>query len=151
ASRLSQHQYITHLVDQALERPPADLRGEPARNFESVAHDTHRYGDVLPDLRAVQVYVHDARAGGEPGGVSGDAVVEPQPDADDQVGVLDGAGHPHLAVPPRHAEEERVAFGEPADAEQRGDHRDAGLFGEGPYFRVGAAENHAVPAHQQGA
>src|SRR5207247_10896628 len=98
---------LADLLEPALARPRAYLRGEPARDVASVAHDPHRDGDVLPDLRAVQVDVDDASAGGEPGGVYGDAVVETQPDADDQVGVLDGAVHPHLAVHPRHAEAER--------------------------------------------
>ena len=47
-----------------------------------------------------------------------------------QVGLLDGAVDVHLAVHARHAQVQRVRLGERADAEQRGDHRDAGPLGE---------------------
>src|SRR5213080_59369 len=121
----------------------------PARDVAGVAHDPHRHRHVLPDLGAVQVDVHDARPRREAGGIARDAVVEPQPDAHDQVGVLDGAVHPHLAVHPRHAEEQRVAVGERADAEQRGDHRDTGLLRQRAHFGVGVADDHPVPHHDQ--
>ena len=52
------------------------------------------------------------------------------PDADEQVGVLDGAVDVDLAVHARHAEVQRVILGKGADAEQRGDDRDAGVLGE---------------------
>src|SRR5207249_11980434 len=70
---------------------PARLHGrhQAARDVARVAHDADGDGDVLPDLRAVQVDVDDAGLRREAGRVARDAVVEPQTDADDDVGVLD--------------------------------------------------------------
>ena len=66
-----------------------------------------------------------------------------------QVGLLDGAVHVHLAVHPRHAEVQRVRLGKRADAEQRGDDRDAGALGERAELGVGVAQDDAVARHDQ--
>ncbi len=52
------------------------------------------------------------RAGREASGVAGDPVVEPEADAEDQVGLLDGPVDVDLAVHPRHAEVQRVRLRE---------------------------------------
>ena len=52
------------------------------------------------------------RAAREAREVAGHPVVEPEPDADDQVGLLDGAVDVHLAVHPGHAEMQRMRLGE---------------------------------------
>ena len=82
--------------------------------------------------------------GREARGVAGDPVIETEPDAEDHVGVLDGAVDMHFAVHPGHAEVERMRFREGADAEQGRDDRDAGLLGQGPHLGVGVAEDHPV-------
>ena len=54
----------------------------------------------------------DLRPAGERREVAGHPVVEPEADADDQVGLLDGAVDVHLAVHARHAEVQRMRLGE---------------------------------------
>jgi hypothetical protein len=105
---------------------------------------------VLADLRGVEIHVDDLRLRSEGGGIAGDAVIEAEPDAEDDVGVLDGAVDVHLPVHARHAEVQRMRFGDGADAEQGGDDRDAGLLGEGPHLGVGVPEDDAVADHEQG-
>ena len=104
--------------------------------LRDVANDPHSDGNVFADRERRHV--------------AGDAVVEPQPDSDDDVGVLDRPVHMHFAVHPRHAEVQRVRFREGADPEQGSDHGNAGLFRQRTHFGVCVPEDHAVADHHQG-
>src|SRR5713101_9790052 len=53
------------------------------------------------------------------------------------------------AVHARHAERQRVCFGESTQAEQSGDDRNVGFFGEGSQLVIGFRENDAMTRHNQ--
>ena len=106
-------------------------------------------GHVLADLRRIELDVDHLRPAGEGREVSRHPVIEPEPDPDDQVGLLDGAVHVHLAMHARHAQVQRVRLRERADPEQRGDDRNAGPLGERPELVVGVAQDDAVPGHDE--
>ena len=117
------------------------LRAARRRIVARVAHQADGHGHVLADLGRIELDVDDLGAAGEGREVAGHPVVEPEPDPDDQVGLLDGAVDVHLAVHARHAEVQRVRLGERADAEQRGDDRDAGALGQRAELVVGVAQD----------
>src|SRR5687767_10873568 len=83
------------------------------------------------------------------GQVAGHPVIEAKAQTDDEIGLLDRAIDVDLAMHPGHAEVERVRLGEPADAQQRGDHRDSGTLGQYPELRVRAREHDAMPGHDE--
>ena len=120
-----------------------------AERGPGVADEAHGHGHVLPDLRGVELDVNDLGAAREGRQVAGDPVVEPEADPDDEVGLLDGAVHVHLAVHAGHAEMQRVRLGKGADAEQRRDDRDAGALGQLAELAVGVAQDDAVARHDQ--
>jgi hypothetical protein len=116
-----------------------------------VADQPHLGGDVLADLGGIELDVNHLRVPGERREVAGDPIVEPQSHAQDQVRLLDGAVHVHLAVHARHAEMQRMRLGEPADPEQCGDHRGPGALRQLPQLLVRARDDDSVPGHDQGA
>ena len=85
-----------------------DGREQLGHDLVRVTHDPQGRGHVLPDLRDVEVDVNDLGPRSEARRVPRDAVVEPQSDAHDEIGVLDRAVDVDLPVHPRHAEVQRV-------------------------------------------
>ena len=126
-----------------------DAREQRRRIGLGVADDADRHGNVLADLRGVELDVDDLGAPRERREVAGDAIVEAEPHADDEVGLLDGAVDVHLAVHAGHAEVERMRLGKRADPEQRRDDGNAGSLGQRAQLIVGVAENDAVPGHDE--
>ena len=70
------------------------------------------------------------RLGGVGLQVAGHAVVEAHAEGQQQVGFLDGVVHPGFAVHAHHAQVERVAGGQAAEAQQGHRHRRIGPLGE---------------------
>ena len=68
----------------------------------------------------------ELRASGEAGQVAGDSVVKTEAESNDKIRLLDGTIDVHLTVHARHAEVERMCFGERTDSQERGDHRYVG-------------------------
>ncbi len=100
---------------------------------------------VLVDLGRVDVDVDllgVERVGLE---VAGDAVVEAHAEGEQQVGLLDRVVDPRLAVHAHHADVERVAGREAAEAEQRHRHRRVDQLGELPHFLHRPALQDALP------
>ena len=126
-------------------------RGEQrAQDLARVAHQPdRRSATFFPISDRIQLDVNHLRAPGKAGEVAGDPVVEPETDAEDQVGLLDRAVDMHLAVHARHAEMQRVRLGEAADAEQGGDHRDPGALGQRAQLLVRAGQNDPVSRHDE--
>ena len=85
------------------------------------------------------------RIGGVGLEVAGDAVVEAHAKGQQQVGFLDGVVGPRFAVHAHHAQGERVAGGEAAQAEQGHRHGGLGLFGKVAQLGHGVAHQHAAP------
>ena len=96
-----------------------------------IAHNGHIGIADLPDLRRVDVDVHDLRVGGELGDASGDPVGEARAGGDDEVGL----GHGHVRVlRPVHAHRpqvQRMARGHAALAHEGDDGGNAHLVHEG--------------------
>ncbi len=86
--------------------------------------------DVLVDLGGVDLDMDLARVDRVGLQVAGNAVVEPHPERQEQVGFLDGMVDPRLAVHPHHAHVERVRCGNGANPEQRRGERDIALLRE---------------------
>ena len=97
---------------QASQSRGATPASSSAEERPRVAHQPDRGRHVLPDLRRIELDVDHLRAAGEAREVAGDPVVEPKPDAEDQIGLLDRPVDVHLAVHARHAEVQRVRLGE---------------------------------------
>ncbi len=114
-----------------------------------IAHQRHVDRHVLADLGRVELDVDNLRVTGKARGVAGHAVVEAHAHRDEQVGMLDGAIDVHFAVHARHAEMQRMILGERADAEQRGDDRNAGVLGEDAQVLARVAEDDAVSGEDE--
>ena len=82
--------------------------------------------------------------GGVGGERAGDAVVEAHAEGEQEVGLLDGLVDPGLAVHAHHAEGERMAGGEGAEAEQRAGDGDLAALGEGEELGFGLGDEDAV-------
>ncbi len=78
----------------------------------------------------------EARIGGELAHVAGNAVIEAQPDADDEIGFADGVVDIRRPMHAGHTQVQRVRIGEAAYAQQRRDHRNGRLLGKGAQFRI---------------
>ena len=81
--------------------------------------------------------------------LAGDPVVEAHAEGEQQVGALDGGVDVGLAVHAHHAEAERVAGWEAAQAQQGERDRDVGLVDELPQQLAGAGLEHAVAGQDQ--
>src|ERR671910_3722605 len=90
----------------------------------------------LAQFGGVDVDVDHLRVRGELVGCAGNPVVEAHPHGEQDVGAVDGAVHAGLPMHPRPAEVERVVVGEGADAQERGDDRDAGPLGQQPQLHL---------------
>src|SRR5215470_8163972 len=66
-----------------------------------------------------------------------DAIVEAQPNANDQVSDADGPVDMRGTMHTRHTNGQGVCFGKGAQAKQRGDDRDIGFLGKGQQFVEG--------------
>ena len=108
----------------------ATRRDQLLDDVPGVAHDRHVGGPVLADLGRVDVGVHDRRAGREAVQLAGDPVVEPGPQRDQQVGLLQRVDRADRAVHAGHAHVLAVAVRERAAGHQRGDDRRAGQLGQ---------------------
>ena len=82
-------------------------------------------GDVLGDLRRVDVDVDELRVRGELRQLAGDAIVEARADAADEVGLVHRVVRGARAVHAEHAQPLRVRRGERAEAHQRARDREA--------------------------
>jgi hypothetical protein len=115
-----------------------------------VGDQRHVDRDVLAHLGRVDLDVdllRELRVGRE---VAGHPVVEPHAEGEDQIGALDGLVDVGLAVHAHHPEAQRVAGGEPAEAEEREGDGGAGLLGEGPERLGRAGFEHAVAGEDEG-
>ncbi len=100
---------------------------ELLEDFAGVAYQSGVHFDVLVDLGAIDFDVNLAGIAGVGLQVAGDAVIEAHADGDQQIGFLNGVIDPSFAVHAHHAEIQRIAGREAADAEQRhGDREMAG-------------------------
>src|SRR6266581_3064537 len=91
-------------------------------NLARIADERGIHFDVLIDFGAVDFDVNLAgllRVGAQ---IAGDAVVEAHAHGDEEIGVLNGVVHPGLAVHAHHAEVQRIACRECAEAEERHGH-----------------------------
>ena len=105
--------------------------------------------DILIELGTVDVDVDLASAERVGLEVAGDAVVEPHPERDEQVRLLNRRVHPRLAVHAHHAEIERVRGRHAADAEQRHGNRNVRALGQREHFPFGARQHHAVAGEDE--
>src|SRR5258708_16140340 len=78
---------------------------------------------VLVDFGAVDLDVDLASALSVSAQVAGNAVVEPHPDGNEEVGLLNGVVNPGFAMHAHHAKVKRVFVREAADAQYRHDDR----------------------------
>ena len=92
---------------------------ELGENLRQVADERHVDLDVLVDLGGIDLDVDLLRVRRIGLEVAGDTVVEPHAEREQEVGLLDGRVDPGLAVHAHHAQVQRVARGNAADAEQR--------------------------------
>ena len=91
----------------------------------AVADDRDVGPPHLAELGGVDVDVDDLGVRCERRRVAGDAVVEPGPERDEQIGLLQRRDRGVVAVHTRHAEAERMLVGERAARHQRRDNRHA--------------------------
>src|SRR5260370_42403769 len=89
------------------------------KSFEHLARITDKGGVnlyVLVDFGAVDLDVDLASALSVSAQVAGNAVVEPHPDGNEEVGLLNGVVNPGFAMHAHHAKVQRVFGRESADA-----------------------------------
>ena len=128
-----------------------DLAVQLFQDELDVADDGYGGAHRLVDFGGVDVDVDDFGVGGEVLDAAHHAVVEPHPDADKDIGLVDGdvgVGH---AVHAGHADGEDVGLGEAANAEQGRDDRNLRLLGQGLQFVVGLGDDDAVAGDDDGA
>ena len=119
-------------------------RGERSQDPPGVTDDRDLDGDVLADLRGVDVDLDDPCVWGIGSDVAGHPVVEPHADGDQQVGALDGAVDVLPAVHAHVAVGQGMGLVDRPDAEQRPGDRDRGLLGEGAQVVPRFGVEHAV-------
>ena len=124
---------LLHLQVQVVEHQP------------QVAHNGHRHLHVLPYLRGVHVHVDDLGVGREGAEAAGDTVVEPHPEGDEQVRLLDGQVGVGHAVHSRHPHVKEVLRRERAEAQESSDDGYLGLLGQLLQLLVGAGDGDSVP------
>ena len=87
--------------------------------------------------------------GGKIGEAAGYPVVKAHPQGDQQVSLVDGQTGVGHAVHPGHPDMEQVVGGKGADAQQSGDDRYLGLFGQFFQFGVGVGNEDAVAGQDE--
>src|SRR5262249_36015398 len=95
---------------------------ELLQDFASVGDQSIVDLDILVDFGAIDFYVNLARVSCICAQVTGDAIVKPHSNGNEEIGLLNRVIDPSLAVHAHHAEIERVGGGETTDAEKC--HRD---------------------------
>src|ERR1700739_787336 len=88
-------------------------------NFAGVADKCSVYRNVFVNFGAIDFDVNFAGALGVGAQIAGDAIIEAHADRDQQIGFLNGVIDPGFAVHAHHAEIERIAGREAADAQKR--------------------------------
>ena len=140
---------LAQFLDPDLMAPVFDERQQRRQCLAQIAD----YGDVghhvLAHLGLVQLEMDDGGLLGKAVQAAGDAVVEAHAHGDEHVTVLDGAIGEGFAVHAAHAQAERMALGDVARAQQRGDHGNLGLFHQFQQLPGDAAELHTVAGQDQ--
>ena len=95
-----------------------DTADDSRKRDPQIATDTDVCGDVLGDLREVDIHVDDGRFLAELAGLPRHAVREAGADGDDQVGVILRDGGSVLTVHTDHAEVTGVLIGDAGDAHE---------------------------------
>jgi hypothetical protein len=121
------------------------------QGLAEIRHDRGIGVHVLVDFGRIDVDVNLLRVDGVGLDVARDAIVEPHPERDEQVRLLNRVVDPRLAVHAHHADVKGVACREAAESEQR--HRDGRVdaLGELPHFLHGTALQDALPGEDDGA
>ena len=109
-----------------------------------VSHDRDVHLDVLADGRRVDVDVDDLGLRTELRDLSGDPVVEPGPDGDDEVREVDRHVGGVRAVHPHHAERQCMRAGEGAQGHERHVHGDLRQLGKLQQLRLRVGEDRAA-------
>ena len=107
-------------------------------------------GLVLVDLGGVDIDVDDAPVLAELGDLAGDAVVEPDADGEQQVGLVDRVVGVDRAVHAEHAEGQVVVAGHGAEALEGHGDGDLGFLGELAELAVGAGGDDTAAAVDDG-
>ncbi len=137
-----------HRVDVLQPRPVVRRLDHVEQILQRLAQVRHDRGiglDVLVDLGRIDVDVDLLRVDRVGLDVAGDAIVEPHAEREEQVGFLNRVVDPRLAVHAHHADVERMAGREAAEAEQRHRDRRVDALGELPHFLHRAALQDALP------
>ncbi len=121
-----------------------DARQQLFQHFAQIAHQRHVGLHVLVDLRGVDFDMNLLGLGGVGGERAGHAIVEAHAAGDEQIGFLNGAVHPRLAVHAHHAQAQRMRGRKTADAEQRKAHGNLGALGQRAHLLHGAGLDNAV-------
>src|SRR5579859_4737197 len=111
--------------------------GQRGQGSLRVRYDGYGGAFDLVHFGGVDVDMDDTGARGKFAHLACHAIIETQPDADDQVSLSDGAVDLYGAVHTGHSQSERVGFGKGAQSQQSRDDRYAGFLGEGVEFRTG--------------
>ncbi len=77
------------------------------------------------------------------------SVIKTAAQGDDQIGLLKRFVGIGLAVHTAHAQTERMGFGQSADAQQGGDHRNLGFLCQLPQLSLGSGQDHPVASQDQ--
>ncbi|RPK42869.1 hypothetical protein EES39_20180 [Streptomyces sp. ADI92-24] len=128
-----------------------DRLDEVGDDLAGVTDDRHVGGAVLADLRRVDVRVHDLGVRGEAVQLAGDPVVEPGPQGDEQVGLLQRGDGGDRTVHTGHSHVQRVAVGEGAERHQCGGDGRSGQLGQHLEFGGGPGLHDAAADIQHGA
>ena len=92
---------------------------EALERLTQIAAQRDRNRQDLPEFRRVDVGVHDLCVARELVGLAGNAIVEPHPECEHEVGGIDGEVRGFPAVHTEHPEEARVARGRAAEPVDR--------------------------------
>ena len=110
-----------------------------------IAGEGHVHPDVFVEFGRIDVDVDLGGVRGVGLEVAGDPIVEPHPERDEQVGLLDGLVHPRLAVHPHHSHVQGMVRRDRADAEERHGDRYLGALGQFPDLPHRTRYQDAVP------
>src|SRR5579864_2463608 len=125
-------------------------RQQLLEDFAGVADERGIDLDVLVDFRAIDLDVNFAGFFGVIAQVAGDTIVKAHADRDEQIRFLNGVIDPGFSVHAHHAEVERVAGGEAADAEQGHGHGEIAGVDKFVEDAHGAGHHDAVSGKNQG-
>ena len=141
---------LSHAGEPGRPRPSAQERGKPAHDIGDIRHDSHGRALDLPELAGVDVDMDDPGLRAEIGGPARGPVVEPHPERDEKIALLQhevgGAGGMH----PHHPEEKGMILGQGAQAMQSGRDGNGALLRKGAEPGRGAGADDAGPDKEHG-